>query len=59
VPKIIGVRFFNSHPRNITCGKWETPAIDTKFTWFYNSLHAIVGVSTILLGSVTTFNYLA
>ena len=31
----------------------------SKLTWLYNSLHAIVGVSTILLGSKTAFNYLA
>lgn len=29
-----------------------------ELTWLYNSLQAIVGVSTILLGGVTTFHYL-
>jgi len=31
----------------------------SNLTWLYNSLHMIVGISTILLGSVTTYNYLA
>jgi len=31
----------------------------SKRTWLYNSFHVIVGASTILLGSVTTFSYLA